>query len=195
MAITKTRLSIHSTGSIVKNWESWDDESCHLWNGWQTCPEQESRVSGDDRKGRPAPPEQSLSDLNKRTVNLRILCSLVLGREKVVYFFEQAALKISNPCQSIYKCFAVSVADPGYLSRIRICASRILDHGSSVKIFRIPDPDSNQRKYEIWSRMLIPDLGSGFGSGSLIQGSKSTRSRIPDLDPQHCLPWYTLITD
>ncbi len=27
-------------------------------------------------------------------------------------------------------------------------------------------------------------------SGSRIQGSKSTRSRIPDLDPQHCYDLY-----
>ncbi len=128
--------------------------SCHLWNGCITVKSIEivemTRVVTCGMDGKhirnkrvewvemTAKVDQSLaSSLSQTLTKERWICESYvlscLGGKRLCIFVEQAALKILNPCQSIYNCFAVSVADPRYLSRIRIFASRILDHGSGFK--------------------------------------------------------------
>jgi hypothetical protein len=76
----------------------------------------------------------------------------------------------------LYPVHICSVADPGCLSRIQI--------------FSISDPDPHQRIFSALGNMFRdvhpdPDLDFCNHPGSRIQGS--TRHRIPDPGPQHCI--------
>jgi len=82
------------------------------------------------------------------------------------------------PNEDLNLSYSSSVADPRCLSRIQLYPSRI-------QVDNIPDPDPHKKTDTKFSKIRIPDPGSGFffHPGSRFQGSKQDWIA----DPQHCL--------
>jgi hypothetical protein len=88
------------------------------------------------------------------------------------------------------------IPDPDfYPSRIPDPGSRIhkIVNYFSFEVLKKKIWANFQRIIELFTKKIVKDPRSGIRKkpipdpGSRIQGSKSTQSRIPDPDPQHCL--------